>query len=168
MQYLDLKTYLPGDILTKVDRASMAHSLEVRVPLLDHTFVDWVSTLPADWKLRGREGKSIFKDSLRPYLPESILYRQKMGFAVPISRWFRGPLRDRVREAVLGERLLDTGLFDAAYLKSLVDRHQAGLGEHSAPLWSLLMFEAFLRTVLSADRGVASTSPPVRVAASHG
>jgi asparagine synthase (glutamine-hydrolysing) len=92
VQYLDFKTYLPGDILTKVDRASMAHSLEVRVPVLDHKFVEWVSALPTRFKLNGREGKYIFKKALESLLPNEILYRPKMGFAVPLGKWFRGPL----------------------------------------------------------------------------
>ena len=145
VQYLDLKTYLPGDILTKVDRASMAHALEVRVPILDHPFVEWVSGLPSAMKLRGGEGKRLLKRALEPLLPREVLYRPKMGFAVPLARWFRGPLRERVREAVLGERLAETGLFDRRFLRYLVDRHQQGLRDFSAPLWSLLMFEAFLR-----------------------
>ncbi len=145
VQYLDLKTYLAGDILTKVDRASMAHALEVRVPLLDHPLVEWLSGLPPSWKLRGREGKYLFKKALHPYLPEAILYRPKMGFAVPLSGWFRGPLQARVREAVLGPLLADSGLFNLDFLQRLVEQHQTGQRDNSAALWSLLMFEAFLR-----------------------
>jgi len=147
VQYADLKTYLPGDILTKVDRASMAHSLEVRVPLLDHPFVEWSARLPSSLKLRGREGKYIFKKALRPQLPDDLLYRPKMGFAVPLARWFRGPLADRVRAALTGPTLADTGWFDTGYLRTLVDEHQSGRREHSAVLWSLLMFDSFLRQV---------------------
>jgi asparagine synthase (glutamine-hydrolysing) len=145
VQYLDLKTYLPGDILTKVDRASMAHALEVRVPILDHLLVEWLATLPPQFKLRGQEGKYIFKKALEPYLSESVLYRPKMGFAVPLAAWFRGPLREKVRSALLGERMLDSGWFDSRFLRTLVDQHQAGLRDFSAPIWSLLMFESFLR-----------------------
>jgi len=147
IQYLDMKTYLPGDILTKVDRASMAHALEVRVPILDHKFVEWVSGLPPDMKLRGSEGKYIFKKSLEKMLPNDILYRSKMGFGVPLAKWFRGPLKDRVRKAVLGDTLSSTGYFDPAFLKRLVDEHQSGAREHSSALWSLLMFESFLRNL---------------------
>ena len=145
VQYLDLKTYLPGDILTKVDRASMAHALEVRVPILDHQLVEWISGLPPEMKLRGREGKYLFKKALEPRLPREILYRPKMGFAVPLAGWFRGPLRERVREAVLGETMADSGLFDRGYLKRLVEQHQSGVRDYSASLWTLLMFESFLR-----------------------
>jgi len=145
IQYLDTKTYLPGDILTKVDRASMAHALEVRVPILDHEFVEWVSGLSPDIKLKGREGKYIFKKALEPHLPDDILYRPKMGFAVPLSSWFRGPLKDRVREALSSKRLADTNIFDMKFVNKLVNEHQSGAREHSAALWSLLMFESFLR-----------------------
>lgn len=145
VQYLDYKTYLPGDILTKVDRASMAHALEVRVPLLDHEFVEWVSGLPANVKLRGGVGKYIFKKSLEPQLSDDILYRAKMGFSVPLASWFRGPLKQRLREAVLGPTLRDTGFFNMAYLQELVEQHQSGVRDYSAALWSLLMFEAFMR-----------------------
>lgn len=146
VQYLDLKTYLPGDILTKVDRASMAHALEVRVPILDHKLVEWVSGLRPEFKLSGGQSKRIFKRSLEPHLPRDILYRKKMGFAVPISAWFRGPLRERIRNALLGETLAATGIFDRKFLEQLVDQHQSGRRDHSAALWALLMFEAFLRT----------------------
>ncbi|HTD05567.1 XrtA/PEP-CTERM system amidotransferase [Undibacterium sp.] len=150
IQYLDFKTYLPGDILTKVDRASMAHSLEVRVPLLDHKFVEWVSGLPPSMKLNGSEGKYIFKKSLKPYLSDDILYRAKKGFSIPLADWFRGPLRARVRESVLSPLLLDTGIFNESYLRHMVDQHESGLKDYSASLWSVLMFETFLR--VSVDR----------------
>ncbi len=150
VQYLDLKTYLVGDILTKVDRASMAHALEVRVPLLDHKLVEWVSGIDPDLKLRGHEGKYVLKKALEPYLPHDVLYRHKMGFAVPLTEWFRGPLRQKIRDALLGDTLAETGIFDPAYLKYLVDAHQSGARDHTAPLWSLLMFESFQRQIANA------------------
>ena len=144
VQYLDMKTYLPGDILTKVDRASMAHALEVREPLLDHELMGWVAGLPVNLKLRGSEGKYLFKKAMEPYLPHDVLYRRKMGFAVPLENWFRGPLRETIRQAVLGGRLLDTGWFERRYLEELVREHQGGRRDYSVALWSLLMFDAFL------------------------
>ncbi|MCK6430763.1 MAG: asparagine synthase-related protein, partial [Burkholderiaceae bacterium] len=144
IQYLDLKTYLVGDINTKVDRASMAHSLEVREPLMDHPLVEWLASLPSSLKLYGREGKYFLKRALEPHLPRDVLYRPKMGFAVPLVNWFRGPLRERVRDAVLGRRLLDTGLFNAGQLCHIVDAHQSGSRDYSGPLWALVMFDAFL------------------------
>jgi asparagine synthase (glutamine-hydrolysing) len=154
IQYLDLKTYLVGDINTKVDRASMAHSLEVREPLMDHPLVEWLATLPSSVKIRGQEGKWLLKKAMEPKLPHEILYRPKMGFAVPLAKWFRGPLRSRLRDALLGDRLAETGYFNRAYLSELIEHHQSGRRDYSAPLWSLLMFDAFLRK--SATTGAAT------------
>jgi asparagine synthase (glutamine-hydrolysing) len=144
-QYLDYKTYLPGDILTKVDRASMAHSLEVRTPFLDYEFVEWVASLPSDVKLRGAEGKHLLKRALEPVLPREVLYRTKMGFAVPLDMWFRGSLRNHLADTVRGSRLADSGIFDPAMLSRMVADHQSGRRDYSAVLWSLLMFDGFLR-----------------------
>ena len=157
IQYLDIKTYLVGDINTKVDRASMAHSLEVREPLMDHELVEWLATLPSSLKIQGQEGKYLFKKALEPHLPQDVLYRPKMGFSVPLARWFRGPLRQRVRDAVMGPRLAATGWFNAAYLRHLVEAHQSASADYSAPLWTLMMFEAFLRHVVD-DGQAASTA----------
>lgn len=148
VQYLDLKTYLVGDINTKVDRASMAHGLEVREPLMDHTLVEWLASLPPELKLCRGEGKYLLKKALEPYLPQGILYRPKMGFAVPLAKWFRGPLRQAMKAAVLGPVLADTGWFNAPYLHRLVEDHQSGRRDYSAPLWTLMMFESFLRNVM--------------------
>ncbi len=145
VQYLDLKTYLVGDILTKVDRASMAHGLEVRVPILDHKLVEWMAGLSPDLKLRSREGKYLFKKCLESRLSKKILYRPKMGFAVPLASWFRGPLRERVRTALLGPDMQECGIFDNGFLQQVVEQHQSGRRDFSSPIWTLLMFEAFLR-----------------------
>jgi asparagine synthase (glutamine-hydrolysing) len=145
IQYLDMKTYLPGDILTKVDRASMVHSLEVREPLLDHPLTEWLWSLPPDLKLRGQEGKYIFKRAMEPLLPAEILYRRKMGFAIPLADWIRGPLRTRVQTALTSSHLAETGIFNTKYLIDIFDQHVRGLRDHSAPLWSMMMFESFLR-----------------------
>ncbi|MDR1853405.1 MAG: amidotransferase 1, exosortase A system-associated [Azoarcus sp.] len=144
-QYLDFKTWLVGDINTKVDRVSMAHALEVRAPLLDHELIEWLASVPAAFKIRGNEGKYLFKKAMKPFLPPEVLYRPKMGFSVPLARWLRGPLRQRVRDAVMGERLAATGFFDPAVLRRLVEAHESGARDHAAPLWTLLMFDAFLR-----------------------
>jgi len=146
VQYLDFKTYLPGDILTKVDRASMAHSLEVRTPFLDYEFVEWVASLPSSVKLKGAEGKHILKEALRPLLPEDVLFRKKMGFAVPLDVWFRGSLRQHILDVVGGPRLRESGMFDPEVLKRIVADHQSGRRDYSAPLWSLLMFDGFLKS----------------------
>ncbi|OPZ06454.1 MAG: Asparagine synthetase (glutamine-hydrolyzing) 1 [Alphaproteobacteria bacterium ADurb.BinA305] len=150
IQYLDLKTYLVGDINTKVDRASMAHSLEVREPLMDHKLVEWLATLNSSHKIRGQETKYLLKKSMEPFLPNDVLYRPKMGFSVPLARWFRGPLKARVQESILGSRLADTGWFNRNYLQELVRDHNNGSRDYSASIWTILMFEAFLRNVMEA------------------
>lgn len=147
IQYIDLKTYLVGDINTKVDRASMAHSLEVREPLMDHHLVAWLAELPSRLKLNGMESKYLLKRAMESHLPHEIMYRPKMGFAVPVASWFRGALRERVRRDVLGEVLAETGIFERRVLQDIVDVHQSGRRDYSATIWSLLMFAAFLRTV---------------------
>jgi len=147
VQYLDLKTYLPGDILVKVDRAAMANSLEVRVPILDYTFIDWACGLPADLKLHHGQGKYVFKKSLEKVLPHDILYRKKMGFAVPIAQWLRGPLRARLQETLLGPELMDTGIFNRAWVEALIKQHASGRKDHSAALWALMMFGRCTRTL---------------------
>lgn len=151
VQYLDMKTYLVGDILTKVDRASMAHALEVREPLLDHELMGWVSGLPTDLKLRGTEGKYLLKKSMEPYLPNGVLYRKKMGFSVPLAAWFRGPLAATIRAVVLGERLASTDLFNQDFLRTVLEAHQSGRRDYSVILWTVLMFDAFLGQVLGMD-----------------
>lgn len=144
IQYLDYKTWLVGDINTKVDRASMAHSLEVREPLMDHQLIEWLATLPSDIKIKGQEGKWLLKKAMETHLPNEVLYRPKMGFSVPLASWLRGPLAERARKAILGPRLADTGYFNQNTLKFLLEKHQSGARDFSAPLWSLLMFDAFL------------------------
>lgn len=145
VQYLDMKTYLVGDILTKVDRASMAHALEVRVPFLDHKLMEWVSGLPSSLKIQGAEGKYMLKKALEPYLPHDIMYRRKMGFSIPLAEWFRGPLKAKLLAAVTSQRLADTGIFNMAELGKMAEEHISGSRDHNPALWSLLMFEAFLR-----------------------
>lgn len=145
IQYLDFKTYLPGDILTKVDRASMASSLEVRVPILDHQIVEWMAKLSPNMKLRKGEGKYILKKALEPYLSNDVLYRKKMGFSVPLSNWFRHELKDQLREIVLSKEMLGSGLFNETTLQRMINQHQSGQKELSQQLWSLMMFSKFLQ-----------------------
>lgn len=152
IQYIDLKTYLAGGILTKVDRASMAHGLEVREPLLDHKLIEWTSSLPSHMKLRRGESKYLLKKSLEDRLPRNILYRPKQGFSVPVAGWFRNELRNELRSALLGSAMADCGIFNERTIRQLVDEHQSGLGDHSAALWSLVMFEAFLRQSVGRDQ----------------
>lgn len=140
--YLDSKTYLPGDILTKVDRASMAHSLEVRVPLIDHRLVEWMARVPTSLKLRGSEGKYLLKKAMEPHLPHRVLYRRKQGFSVPLARWLRGPLAERVQEQLTGGWLASCGLFDNGEVQRLVRQHQSGVRDNGEYLWALMMFDA--------------------------
>ncbi|WP_119418576.1 XrtA/PEP-CTERM system amidotransferase [Desertibaculum subflavum] len=145
VQYADLKTWLSGRMLVKVDRASMAVSLEVRVPMLDHTFVEWAASLPSGLKLNGQERKFILKRALEPKVPDDLLYRPKQGFSTPLARWFRGPLRERIRAALLGPALGGSGLFDMTEIARRLEDHAAGRRDHAALLWNLWMFEGFLR-----------------------
>lgn len=145
LQFIDINTWLVGDILTKVDRASMANSLEVRVPFLDHKFVEWTTTVPVSQKLRQGEGKYVLKKTMEAYLPEDILYRQKMGFRVPLADWFRGELKHYVRERLLSDIIKECGLFNMETIKQWLDEHQSGKMDHSTALWTLLMFNAFLQ-----------------------
>ncbi|MEW6983621.1 XrtA/PEP-CTERM system amidotransferase [Colwelliaceae bacterium 6471] len=146
LQYLDIKTYLVGDILTKVDRASMAHSLEVRVPFLDHKFVEWTATVPTSLKIKNGCGKYLLKKAMEPHLPNDVLYRNKMGFRVPLTDWFRGPLKEKLRDALLSEQIAESGLFNMNTIKRWLDDHQSGRREYSAPLWTLLMFASFYKS----------------------
>jgi asparagine synthase (glutamine-hydrolysing) len=150
IQYIDLHTYLVGDINTKVDRASMAHSLEVREPLMDHELVEWLATLPSSLKMRGQESKFLLKKSMEPHLPADIMYRPKMGFAVPLARWFRGPLRERVRSVLTGGPMVESGWFNPQTIRTMVDQHESGARDHSTPIWTMLMYDAFLRRVMGA------------------
>ncbi len=157
-QFIDFQLYLPGGILTKVDRASMAHSLEVRVPLLDHKLLEWAATLPSSLKLRGGEGKYLLKKAAERRLPREILYRRKMGFSPPLAAWFRGPLRPRAEALAQSEALLDSGMIRPDAVKELVSAHTAGRADHSTLLWALLMFDGSLRRLyaVSAEDAPAS------------
>jgi asparagine synthase (glutamine-hydrolysing) len=144
IQYVDIKTYLPDDILAKVDRASMANSLEVRAPLLDHKFMELVARMPSSLKLRGIQGKYIFKKALQRYLPASILYREKMGFAVPLARWFRSELKELAYESIFSVN--QDNLLNRPTLEKIWGEHQRRFRDRSTELWSLLVFRVWLRT----------------------
>jgi asparagine synthase (glutamine-hydrolysing) len=143
IQYVDIKTYLPDDILTKVDRASMAVSLEVRAPLLDHRLMESAARMPSSMKLRGRTGKYILKRSLESILPTQILYRPKQGFAIPLDRWFRNELKDLAYESLFRT---NDGILDAHFLEKIWKQHQNGHYDRSAHLWSILMFRRWQQT----------------------
>jgi asparagine synthase (glutamine-hydrolysing) len=137
IQYVDIKTYLPDDILVKVDRASMAVSLEVRAPLLDHKFVEMAASIPSSLKLAGSGGKYIFKKALEPILPKETLVRRKHGFGIPLRDWFRGELRSFAYDALFGRT---DEVLNRAYLEKMWQQHQSGELDRSGCLWSVLMY----------------------------
>jgi len=142
-QYADMKIWLPGDILTKVDRMSMAASLEAREPLLDHRLVEFAARLPEAMRVNGGTGKYLLKKSLERYLPSDILYRPKQGFVTPIAEWLRGPRAGAARGIATGG-LAQTGFFDSKAIAALAEAHIAGRADHSRSLWQLLMLEKSL------------------------
>ena len=146
-QYADLKIYLPGDILTKVDRTSMAVSLEAREPLLDHRLIEFAATLPINMRLRGREGKWLMKKALEPILPHDTLYRPKMGFVTPISAWLRGALANIADAVVTKSLVVDTGYFRSDVLQKVVRDHRAGVRDNSRLIWQLIMLDKALARV---------------------
>lgn len=144
-QYVDLKTWLVGDILTKVDRTAMACGLEVRVPMLDPQFVAWTLGLPRQLKLAGGEGKIVLKRALEPLLPRDILYRRKQGFSVPLAAWFRGPFGAAFARTISGGGTALGDYFDLGYAEQLLASHRQGWADHSRTLWLLWMFQGFLQ-----------------------
>jgi asparagine synthase (glutamine-hydrolysing) len=140
-QYADLKFWLPGDILTKVDRTSMAVSLEAREPLLDHRLIEFAASLPEHLRLRRGEGKWLLKKTMQRYLPDEILYRPKQGFVTPISQWFRGPLAASARAIGSSAALSRIGWFDSKRLSALAEAHISGQSDHGRLLWQLLMLD---------------------------
>ena len=145
IQYLDIKTYLPDDILVKVDRASMANSLEVRAPILDHKFMELAATIPSSLKLQGRKGKYIFKKALEKFLPNEILYRKKMGFGVPLARWFRNELKDMAYDTIFSNQ--KSMLFEKSTIEQIWRQHQKGFRDRSTELWTLFMFKLWQKQV---------------------
>jgi len=143
--YIDSKTYLPGDILTKVDRMSMAVSLEARAPLLDHKLIDFVTRIPASMKLAGLETKHLLKRAVQDLIPHEILHRPKQGFGVPIQEWINQQLRGRIRETLTEQRTRQRGYVNAKYIDVLLDEHERGRRDHSTSLWALLMLELWHR-----------------------
>jgi len=146
--YIDSKTYLPGDILTKVDRMSMATSLEVRVPLLDHKLIEFVTKVPASLKLAGSETKQLLKQVAKDLIPKEILHRPKQGFGVPLEEWINRQLRDRILETLREPRTRQRGYLKSDYVDLILDEHHKGRRDHSQPLWSLLILELWHRRYL--------------------
>ena len=148
-QYADLKFWLPGDILTKVDRASMAVSLEAREPLLDHRLIEFAAALPEGLRTKRGEGKWLLKKAMQRYLPDEVLYRPKQGFVMPIAQWFRGPLAGSARAIGSSAALARTGWFDPKRLGVIADDHIAGRSDHGRLLWQLLMLDKSLSALIA-------------------
>ncbi len=140
-QYADMKIWLPGDILTKVDRMSMAVSLEAREPLLDHRLIEFAASIPADMRVRGGTGKWLMKKAMQRYLPDDILYRPKMGFVTPISQWFRGKLAGEAQALTGASALARTGWLDTKQIDKIVTAHQSGKADHGRLIWQLMMLD---------------------------
>jgi asparagine synthase (glutamine-hydrolysing) len=141
MQFLDMNFYLAEDILTKVDRASMAVSLEVRAPFLDPRVAEFASSLPVSYKLRGNTGKFILKKSVEKLLPKNIIARPKKGFGIPIADWLKGKLNPLMRDMLASDRLIRQDLFDHEFVQRLIREHELGLASHHKQLWTLLIFQ---------------------------
>lgn len=154
LQLLDLATYLPGDLLPKSDIASMAHSLELRSPLLDHRVVELGLSLPDRLRVRGREGKQALRRAFADALPPEVAARGKSGFALPLARWFRGELRDLAGDLLLGARARERGWFRPELVERLLAEHAAGRADHGHRLWTLTMLELWLRTHVEAESAV--------------
>jgi len=158
LQRIDIETYLPGDILAKVDGMSMAVSLESRVPLLDHRLMEFLATIPSTLKLRNGSGKYLLQRAMAQDLPGEILTRKKMGFGVPLGAWFRRELRDMTRDVLLGQRARQRGIFRSSEVEALLATHDAGRRDCSARLWSLICFELWMRQWV--DRSPTAAGEP--------
>lgn len=144
VQYLDYKTWITGDINTKVDRASMAHGLEVRVPILDHELVEWAFRVPSKTNIDKGEGKAVFKKQLEPHVPHDNLYRKKMGFSIPLAQWLRGPLKNKMEALLTSSTFNRLNLFKTDEIAKLIKEHCQGKSDHSAALWTLMMLGQFI------------------------
>lgn len=149
MQFLDINFYMAEDILTKVDRASMAVSLEVRAPFLDPRVAQFAASLPIEYKLRGSQGKYILKKAVEPLLPREILQRPKKGFGIPIAEWLKGRLNPLMHDLLAEKRLREQGLFDAAFVQKIVTEHETGAASHHKQLWTLLVFQLWYDNFLT-------------------
>lgn len=157
MQSLDTRLYLAEDILTKVDRASMAVSLEVRAPFLDPRVAEFAAGLPVRYKLRGRQSKYILKRAVEPLLPPFVTRRSKKGFGVPVAEWLKGRLRPLARDLLSPDRLRKSGLFDADYVERLQNEHERGVANHRKLLWTLLMFELWYESFIATPRRIETS-----------
>jgi asparagine synthase (glutamine-hydrolysing) len=151
MQYADINFYLAEDILTKVDRAAMAVSLETRAPFLDPRVAQFAASIPVEYKLQGKNGKVILKEAMKDLLPHDILHRPKKGFGIPIAEWLKGRLNPLMHDMLGDDRLRSQGLFNADYVQRLIREHETGVASHHKELWTLLVFQLWADRFL--DRG---------------
>ncbi len=158
--WADIHTYLPDDLMVKVDVASMAHGLESRSPLLDHVFMEWAAELPEQVKMAGGETKALFKAAMEPYLPNELLYRPKMGFGCPVDHWFRNELKEFAYETLLSQSARERGLFHPAYVRELLEEHCAFTRDHHTRLWALLMLELWFQMWIDAPAEAGIYHPP--------
>ncbi len=169
MLYVDTKTYLVSDILTKVDRMSMATSLEVRSPLLDHLFVEWATGLPVEWKIRRGQPKYILRKlAERVGVPREVLHRPKQGFALPLVHWIRHELKELIMTVLLEPRTLQRGYFEPRGVRQLLDEHFRGRRNHSGSIWRLLIFELWHRNYLERVLATEANDEPYRVTRTAG
>ncbi|HXO01939.1 MAG TPA: asparagine synthase (glutamine-hydrolyzing) [Stellaceae bacterium] len=143
--WADLHTYLPDDLMVKVDVASMAHGLETRSPLLDHVLLEWAAGIPAEVKMAGGRTKALFKRAMEPYLPREVIYRKKMGFGCPIDEWLRAELKPLAYDTLLSQPARERSLLRPDYVRRLLDEHSSGARNHHTRLWALLMLELWFR-----------------------
>jgi len=152
--YLDLKTYLPNDVLVKVDRCSMINSLEVRAPFLDYRFVEFVNTIPSKFKLKGRDSKYILKKSAEKILPKEIIKKPKQGFNIPLKEWFKDELNEFSKQILFDKRLSKRGIFNEKYIKKIFENHIKNKGDYSSNLWSLLKLELWFRRFVDCEKKI--------------
>jgi len=157
MMRFDAETYLPEDVLTKVDRMSMAHSIESRVPLLDNEVIAFAATLPAALKIKNGRRKHVLKEVAAALLPADILKRPKQGFGVPLGTWFRGNLRELFTDTLLSPSSLQRGYFEPKFVRRIVDEHLSGKRDHTLRLWQLVVFEKWNQQYGAAGNAPGST-----------
>ncbi len=162
--WADIHTYLPDNLMVKVDVASMAHGLESRSPLLDHVFMEWAMTIPENVKMAGGVTKALFKKAMEPYLPYELLYRPKMGFGAPVDHWFRAELKDMAHDVLLSDSATARNIFRKDYVQQLLNEHLSGENNHQSRLWALLMLELWFRMWVDQPAEMALQRPTSLVA----
>jgi asparagine synthase (glutamine-hydrolysing) len=160
--WADLHTYLPDDLMVKVDVASMAHGLESRSPLLDHVFMEWAAGIPEEIRMARGVTKALFKSAMEPYLPAEVLYRPKQGFSLPVDQWFRGDLKELAYDTLLSRISAERGVFRQEYVRRLLDEHSALACDHHTRLWALLMLELWFQMWIDAPAKTEVFRPAVR------